>query len=72
MWLINLLYALTGWFLFGLVTIGAWRLADRFVLPGLNFTTEIKNGNLAAGVVTAAVVAGWFIGGALLLGQALG
>ncbi|MBU0514218.1 MAG: DUF350 domain-containing protein [Proteobacteria bacterium] len=72
MWLINLLYALTGWFLFGLVTIGAWRLADRFILPGLNFTTEIKNGNLAAGVVTAAVVVGWFIGGALLLGQVLG
>ena len=72
MWLINLTYALTAWCLFGLLTIGAWRVIDRYILPGLDFTAEVKNGNLAAGYVTAAVIIGWFVGGALLLGRVLG
>ena len=72
MWLLNLTYALTAWILFGIATIGAWRVIDRFILPGLDFTAQIEKGNLAAGYVTAAVILGWFIGGALLLGQVLG
>jgi uncharacterized membrane protein YjfL (UPF0719 family) len=46
-----------GWTLFGIVLLyGAVWLFDRF--DPINYREEIRNGNLAAGIIVAAIILG--------------
>ena len=71
-WLLNLAYGLTAWLLFGVVTVAAWYFIDKYIFPKLDFSAEIDGNNISAATVVAALIGGWFIGGALVLGQVLG
>lgn len=61
--LLNIIYAIIGVALM----FGAYRVIDRLT-PEVDFPAELKNGNVAVGIVVASI----FLSIALIIGKALG